>query len=61
MADTILQMRDFRRNITKLRKDLSDEDIEDLVYNTPECPEDVKCGRQYFKLPKQLHIIRSYK
>ena len=47
----------FRRNLLKLYQNLSDEDIKNLVYLSPECPEDVKGGREYFLLLEKKGLI----
>ena len=47
----------FRRNLLKLYQNLSDEDIKDLVYISPECPEDVKGGREYCQLLEKKGLI----
>ena len=57
MADIKPEMYHFRRNLLKLCQNLSDEDIKDLIYISTECPEDVKRGREYFRLLEKKGLI----
>ena len=52
-----MEMYYFRSNLLKLYQNLSDEDIKDLVYISPECPEDVKGGREYCQLLEKMGLI----
>jgi hypothetical protein len=52
-----MAMYHFRRNLLKLDQNLSDENIKNLVRLSPECPEDVKRGREYFQLLKKKGLI----
>ena len=47
----------FRRNLLKIYQNLSKEDINNLVYISPECPEDVKSGREYCQLLEKKGLI----
>ena len=57
MADVKPEMYHFRRNLLKLYQNLSDEDIKNLVYISPDCPEDVKGGREYCQLLEKKGLI----
>ena len=59
MADTKpdQEMYHFRRNLLKLYQNLNKQDIKDLVYISPECPQNVKQGREYFRLLEKKGLI----
>jgi hypothetical protein len=52
-----MAMYHFRRNLLKLDQNLSDENIKNLVRLSPECPEDVKRGREYFQVLEKKGLI----
>ena len=52
-----MEMYHFRCNLLKLYQNLSYEDIKNLVYISPECPEDVKGGREYCQLLEKKGLI----
>ena len=46
--DCSREMYQFRCNLLKVSQSLSEEDVRNLVYISPECSEDVQSGREYF-------------
>ena len=42
------EMYQFRCNLLKVSQSLSEEDVRNLVYISPECSEEVQSGREYF-------------